>query len=189
MQYQITYSKAKNGWVKLLPDMTLKIIIPHRKSSDKSFEKLLIEKGMEMIQKYKKKNIIKIQWFWEDFIMIFWEKVLLNTIYWDINIYIKQRLFIEAKLILDEVSIKIWINYKNLYIKSLKTKWGSCSWINNISINLEFIHLDKKFLNYVVIHEACHLKEKNHWKNFWDLVWKYCPNYKEIRKELKLIRL
>lgn len=189
MDYQITYSKAKNGWVRLMPDMTLKITIPHRKSSDKAFEKLLIEKWIQMIEKFKKRNITKLQWYWEDFVMIFWEKILLENISWDIDLFLKQKLFFESKAILDTTSFKIWINYKNLHIKSLKSKWGSCSWINNISINQELIHLDRKFLNYVVIHEACHLKQKNHSKKFWDLVLEFCPDYKLTRKELKQIRI
>ncbi|MDE6181991.1 MAG: M48 family metallopeptidase, partial [Eubacteriales bacterium] len=40
-------------------------------------------------------------------------------------------------------------------------------------------------IDYVVLHEICHLKEMNHSKNFWNLMEKYMPNYKEKRYKLK----
>ena len=44
---------------------------------------------------------------------------------------------------------------------------------------------DFDVIDYVLIHELCHTKVKNHSKNFWKEVEKYCPNYKELRKKLK----
>lgn len=189
MQYQITYSKAKNGWIKLLPNMTLKITIPLKKSKDKNFEKILIEKWMEMLEKYKKKNIITLQTHTNDSVIIFWEHIPRSSLYTDLTLFLKQKLFATTLPILEAYSKELGIPYNNLHIKNLKTKWGSCSGINNISINLQLIHCDIKFLHYVVIHEACHLKEKNHSQNFWNLVEKYCPEYKKVRKELKCMRI
>ena len=121
--------------------------------------------------------------------MIFWEKILLTTL--DINIdtekYLKELLVSESKKILDVYSNKIGIPYQKLSVRYLKSKWWSCSWVNNISLNLYLIHLPKKYLEYVIIHEICHLKEKNHSKDFWKLVWLYSSNYKEIKNEMKTI--
>ena len=65
------------------------------------------------------------------------------------------------------------------------TIWGSCSPKNNISINLRLLFLDKKFLDYVVVHELSHTKVRSHSKRFWKTVAKYLPEYRLLRKELK----
>lgn len=69
-------------------------------------------------------------------------------------------------------------------IKSMKTRWGSCSSDGHISINFDIIYHGRECLEYVIIHELCHLKFMNHSKDFWDLVEKYCPDRKKIRKIL-----
>jgi hypothetical protein len=66
------------------------------------------------------------------------------------------------------------------------TIWGSCSPKNNISINLRLLFLDRKFLDYVVVHELSHTKARSHSKRFWEIVAKYIPEYKSVRKELKI---
>jgi len=189
MNYKITYKKIKNVWVRLLHDLSIAITIPIKKAGDKDFEKLLLQKWQELIDKHKAKNIIKITKFIESDVIIFWEKISRESISWDIQIHLKNIVFLQSKIILDEISLKLNIPYQKLSVKTLKSKWGSCSWTQNISINQELIHLDKKFLEYVCIHEACHLKEKNHGKNFWKLVEIYYPNYKVVRKELKKVRI
>jgi predicted metal-dependent hydrolase len=75
---------------------------------------------------------------------------------------LKEKLYFETYEILEKYSKSLNIPFNKLSIKSLKSKWGSCSFDNNITINLKLIHLPKVFLEYVIIHEACHLKEKNH---------------------------
>lgn len=69
-------------------------------------------------------------------------------------------------------------------IKSMKTRWGSCSSDGHISINFDIIYHERECLEYVIIHELCHLKFMNHSKDFWNLVEKYCPDRKKIRKIL-----
>jgi hypothetical protein len=70
-------------------------------------------------------------------------------------------------------------------IKIQRSKWGSCSSKKNINLNWRLIFLDPSYIDYVIIHELCHLKHLNHGDLFWDLVETYCPNYKEIEKNLK----
>ena len=70
-------------------------------------------------------------------------------------------------------------------IKDIKYAWGSCSSNRNISISKQLAPKDEKVIEYVVLHEMCHLKYMNHSKNFWDLVETYMPEYKEYRKILK----
>ena len=74
----------------------------------------------------------------------------------------------------------------NLYIRKMKTRWGVCNRkLDKVTLNLELIKKDVKLIDYVIIHELCHFTHPNHSKKFWDLVGKYLPNYKELRKKLK----
>ena len=73
-------------------------------------------------------------------------------------------------------------------IRNIKYAWGSCSSNKNITINLKLVDKSEEEIKYVVLHELCHLKYMNHSDKFWNLVEKYMPNYKEIRKQLKYNR-
>ena len=55
----------------------------------------------------------------------------------------------------------------------------------NVTLNLELSKYDINALNYVIVHELSHFIHPNHSKEFWNLVSKYYPNYKEARKYLK----
>lgn len=70
-------------------------------------------------------------------------------------------------------------------LRNQKTRFGSCSFVNNINLNIKLMQYDNDIIDYVIIHELCHTKIKNHSKKFWAEVEKYCPNYKELRKKLK----
>ena len=70
-------------------------------------------------------------------------------------------------------------------IRNIKYAWGSCSSNKNITINLKLVDKSDEEIKYVVLHELCHLKYMNHSNEFWILVGKYMPNYKEVRKKLK----
>lgn len=78
------------------------------------------------------------------------------------------------------------IPYPKLKIRKMKTRWGVCNRKDNsITINSELIKYDLDKLDYVIIHELSHFVHFNHSKDFWLEVSKYCPNYKQIKKELK----
>ena len=94
-----------------------------------------------------------------------------------------------AKTIIDPI-FKVWCEKTSLYptkigYRKAKTRWGSCSYKNSISINYMLLQFDKKAIEYVVLHELCHIKEKNHSKKFWDMVSFYMSDYKIIQKSLK----
>ena len=73
-----------------------------------------------------------------------------------------------------------------LKIRKMRTRWGVCNTKKHtITLNSELYKYDLECLDYVAIHELSHLIEGNHSKNFWSIVEKYCPNYKEIKKKLK----
>ncbi|WP_165755728.1 M48 family metallopeptidase [Ruminiclostridium hungatei] len=70
-------------------------------------------------------------------------------------------------------------------VREQKTRWGSCSSRGNLNFNWKLIMAPLEILDYVVIHELCHMKELNHSADFWAQVQKLCPNYKNLRKWLR----
>jgi len=74
---------------------------------------------------------------------------------------------------------------KKISIRGQSTRWGSCSRRGTISLNYKLMKFKKEVIDYVIIHELCHLKEMNHSKRFWDEVEKIIPEYRLLRKELK----
>ena len=84
-----------------------------------------------------------------------------------------------------QLSRQIGINYKSFSIISAKKKWGSCDNRGEIRLNYKLIMLKPEYIQYVCIHELCHIKHLDHSKKFWEPVAKFCPNYKKIREEMK----
>jgi len=70
------------------------------------------------------------------------------------------------------------------YRKNRRT-WGSCNYKNELNFNILLMKYPLFIAEYIVIHELAHIKYKNHSKDFWNLVFKYCPNYKKIEKIFK----
>ncbi len=98
----------------------------------------------------------------------------------------------EVIRIFDERYVYIFNKFKEnitspiLKIRNMKTRWGVYNRKNHtITLNSKLIEFDVSKIDYVIIHELCHIIHFNHSKEFWELVFKYCPNYKQIRKEMK----
>ena len=73
-----------------------------------------------------------------------------------------------------------------LKVRTMKSRWGVYNKKNHsITLNSKLIEFDIDKIDYVIVHELSHIIHFNHSKEFWNLVSKYCPNYKVIRKEMK----
>lgn len=70
-------------------------------------------------------------------------------------------------------------------IKDQKRRWGSCSSKGNLNFNWRVVMAPLPVLDYVIVHELCHLIHLNHSKEFWSLVESVLPDYKERREWLK----
>ena len=79
--------------------------------------------------------------------------------------------------------------YKNVSIKNAKTRWGSCSFENNINLNLHLMRLPDHLVDYVILHELVHTRIKNHGKGFWQLLEIVSGNARELDREVKEYRL
>ncbi|MDE7353337.1 MAG: M48 family metallopeptidase [Acetatifactor sp.] len=72
--------------------------------------------------------------------------------------------------------------YTSVTVRDQKTRWGSCSSRGTLSFNYRLIFAPPGILDYVVVHELCHLTHMNHSKDFWDMVARVMPDYR-VRKQ------
>ena len=115
------------------------------------------------------------------------DKVFLNKNI-DIDKWYKKQAKIIFKEHLDEIYSRFSkrVPYPNLVIRKMSTRWGVCNRKNTtVTLNSELLKYDITKLDYVIVHELSHFIHPNHSKEFWKIVEKYCPNYKEIRRKLR----
>ncbi len=105
----------------------------------------------------------------------------------------EKKIFTEHKnsaLVLAEKKVKEWSQHYNfpfnkICVRNSRSRWGSCSSKGTLCFNYKIVFLPKHLADYLVVHELCHLKERNHSKNFWALVEEKIPDYETRRKELR----
>jgi predicted metal-dependent hydrolase len=91
--------------------------------------------------------------------------------------YLQERLLLYAE--------KMGVKPLKLSIRGQKKRWGSCSVNNSIQLNWKLMLAPGPVLDYVVVHELAHIREKNHSKDFWKLVETTLPDYRQRRAWLK----
>ena len=201
--YNVNIEKKKsnrNTYIRVNKDLVISVTTNYF-TREKEIEKILAENYKSvcrMIDQAKKKiesnegfNYLGVQYdiVYVDYCDISFgtKKVFLNKKL-DIDKWYKK----QAKVIFKEHLDNIYnrysekIPYPDLRIRKMTTRWGVCNIkTKTVTLNLELIKRDLKYLDYVIVHELSHLLEPNHSKKFWAVVEKYYPNYKEARKILK----
>ena len=77
------------------------------------------------------------------------------------------------------------LTYNRVFIRNQKTRLGTCSSRNNISLNIKIIRLPEELMDYVILHELAHTQVKNHGKDFWMLMDKLAGNGKAKAARLR----
>lgn len=77
------------------------------------------------------------------------------------------------------------VDYQRIRIGNQKTRWGSCSTRGTISYNWHLVLMPERIMDYVVVHELCHLLEMNHSERFWRKVGEILPDYESSRRWLR----
>lgn len=90
---------------------------------------------------------------------------------------------------IEEINKLYNFEFKRIFIRNQRSRWGSCSSKGNLNFNYRIVLLPQELSKYIIVHEICHLKEFNHSKRFWNLVSLCIPNYKEVRKKLRELKL
>ncbi|MFL5874323.1 MAG: M48 family metallopeptidase, partial [Solirubrobacteraceae bacterium] len=86
---------------------------------------------------------------------------------------------------LDHATATLGRPYTKLTIRNQRTRWGSCSATGAMSFNWRLLLAPEPVLDYVVWHEACHLKVADHSDRFWGLVERHCPDWREHARWLR----
>ena len=79
----------------------------------------------------------------------------------------------------------IGVSYNRITVRHQKTRWGSCSNRQNLNFNCLLMLMPTEVMDSVIVHELCHLKHMNHSKEFYDEVYRLCPNYNACNQWLK----
>ena len=99
--------------------------------------------------------------------------------------WMKKQAFKEATRYVTIHSEKQGLYPRSLRLKRQKSRWGSCGIHNDINLNWLLILAPPKVMEYVVVHEICHIQERNHAVQFWNLVEAHLPQYKKQKQWLK----
>ena len=203
IRYNVVIDKkrsTKNTYIRVKDDLTI-YVTTNIFTRDKDIAKLLDENYdsiCRMIKKQKVKNTNN-----ENFNYLGKNYEIIYVDYCDIS-FGEERVFLNKNLDIDKWYKKqaktlflehldmIYNNfsrripYPDLKIRKMTTRWGVCNTkLKTVTLNLELIKRDTKYLDYVIAHELSHLIYPNHSRDFWDLVGENCPNYKIIRREMK----
>jgi predicted metal-dependent hydrolase len=108
-----------------------------------------------------------------------YEKASLNTITLD-----KKEASKVLKKKLEEIAAIHGYSYNRISFRNQKTRWGSCSSNNNISLNIKLTLLPNTLRDFILLHELVHTKVKNHGKGFWAEIMKAEPRARELAKQV-----
>lgn len=169
--YELSNARRKTVGIKIQPDGTVIVKAP-RQLSDQAVKEIVYKKGQWILKKLGELAAASVR---------------------PIPVYTpeeKQKYLQVAK---ERFGDRVWHyaqlmgeeNLGTVRLKELKSRWGSCSIRRNLNFNWKLVLAPPEVLDYVVVHELCHLKEMNHSSRFWDLVEAYCPDYRECRAWLK----
>jgi predicted metal-dependent hydrolase len=83
-------------------------------------------------------------------------------------------------------SKKLGVRAKGVAIKNLRNRWGSLTKSGAINLNLNLVKAPEDIIDYIILHELCHMRIKEHSHRYWDLIYKFIPNYREKIERLKV---
>lgn len=97
-----------------------------------------------------------------------------------------RRVFYERMLAMLPRFAPLTVPEPELVIKPLKTRWGTCTHDGTITLNLALVRMPKASIDYVIVHELCHLVEHNHSREFYELLSRVMPDWEKKRRQLNI---
>ena len=169
---EVRRSKRKSAAIKITADMQIVVFVPLY-VSDNEIERMVISKS-----KWIDEHMLKVQ----------------STI--DERSKLEKITFEQIKELADQAveyipkRVKYYAEkenfiYNKITIKNLVSRWGSCSTKGNLNFNCLLMLTPDYVIDYIVVHELCHLREMNHSEKFWAEVEKIIPDYQRAELWLK----
>lgn len=169
---EVRRSKRKSAAIKITADMQIVVYVPLY-VSDNEIERMVISKS-----KWIDEHMLKVQ----------------STI--DERSKLEKITFEQVKELADQAveyipkRVKYYAEkenfvYNKITIKNLVSRWGSCSTKGNLNFNCLLMLTPDYVIDYIVVHELCHLREMNHSEKFWAEVEKIIPDYQRAELWLK----
>ena len=87
---------------------------------------------------------------------------------------------------LEAWAVEVGVPFERCTIRNQKSRWGNCSSRKTISLNWRLMFLPTSVVDYVLVHELCHLRHMNHAADFWAMVAHFVPEYAACQKRLRL---
>ena len=171
MEYSIIRSNRKTISVEITRKAEIVVRAP-LKMKQRDIDKFLEDKSA-----WIKKTLKKVESTDKDTSLPFFTEEELSLITKRAKEYISNRVSFFAD--------SMGLTYGRVCIKHQKTRWGSCSEKGNLNFNCLLMLCPLEVIDYVIIHELCHLIHHNHSRDFWREVEKYTPDYKIHRRWLK----
>lgn len=105
----------------------------------------------------------------------------------EILLWLKKRARAKFQKRLDFWARRLGVDCRRLVVANAERRWGSCNAENVIRLNWKLMMAPLPVLDYVVVHELCHIRHKNHGSRFWAQVASVMPDYKALRKQLHVL--
>lgn len=210
LTYRYRFSKKAKYLQLRISQQQLELVIPHRISFAEG-ERFLtgkldwVSSHAHLFHSVKKHYLfgkeitlrLRPDLFLEKYRVSFQNEVLVFTVpqknsYSAEELYEKYLRHVAKKFLIQrgsELSAKFGFSVKRFSVRGQKTRWGSCSRRGNISLNYNLLKFRKEVIDYVIVHELCHLRQLNHSRKFWNEVAQILPQYKSLKKELKKLSL
>jgi hypothetical protein len=159
--------RAKHVNISVKPFKGVRVAVPHRLSFKKAEEFVYskinwIRKHLEKMEQYEKENNI-------------------NSDTASIDRLRAKRVLTRR---LKQLAEKHGFAYNKVFIRNQKTRWGSCSGKNNISLNMKLVKLSDELVDYVILHELTHTRVKDHGSDFWAELDRLVGNGKSMASKL-----
>ena len=170
MEYKLIFSNRRTIAIEINENCEVIVRAP-RFANNKQIENFVLQKQnwieKTLIKQREKQKLIKT-----------FSKEEIKELFDFGQLFLKENLPIWAE--------KIGVKPTSVKITSAKKRFGSCNSKNSLCFSVYLFSYDKRAIEYVIVHELCHIKHHNHSKMFWQEVEKYLPDYKEREKLLKI---
>ena len=108
-----------------------------------------------------------------------------NTIKKLMTAWFKERARLIFRQRIEHFSKILGVRPRSMKLTNAKSRWGSCTAKGTVRISWKLIMAPIEILDYVIVHELCHIKRRDHSNEYWKLVTSIIPNWKELRNRLK----